>query len=68
MKKYKLLTDRFEHKKGTIVYDQSGYYYGLSSDDTNVTGIEHISVTLNKNGDYPGFTVSVEDLKEVILV
>ncbi len=61
--KYKLLKDRFDYKVGTIVYDQSGYDYGLSREDTEDTGIEHISVTLKENGDYPGFTVAVRDLE-----
>ena len=62
---YKLLKDRFGNKAGTIVYKQKYHDYGLASDDTRITGIEHISVTLNSDGDYPGFTVSIHDIEEV---
>ena len=48
---------------GDIVYDQKGYDYGLASDDTRYTGIEHISVTRNADGDYPGFTIPKVDLE-----
>ncbi len=69
IKKYRLLKDRSlngkEWKAGTIVYDQMGHDYGLASDDTHFTGIEHKSVTLNSDGDYPGFTVPVRDLFEI---
>lgn len=42
---------------GTIVYSQVGHDYGLASDDTRATSIEHISVTLKRSGGYPGFTI-----------
>lgn len=47
---------------GEIVYDQKGYDYGLSSDDTRAYGIEYITVTRKSDGDYPGFTIPREDL------
>jgi hypothetical protein len=50
---------------GEIVYDQKGYDYGLSSDDTRYTGVEHISVTRKSDGDYPGFTIPRMDLEEI---
>jgi hypothetical protein len=65
-KAYRMLRDsKLEPRAtaGTAVYEQAGYDYGLSSDDTRITGIEHISVTLNEDGDYPGFTVPVHDLE-----
>ena len=65
MKKYILIEDRFGHKAGTVVYDQKGWDYGLSSDDTRCTGVEHISVTLKSDGDYPGFTVPLYQLKAI---
>ena len=61
--KYKLLKARFDYKAGTIVYDQEVYDYGLAREDTWETGVEHISVTLKENGDYPGFTVAAQDLE-----
>lgn len=64
---YKVLKDSKlnpEAKAGTIVYRQSGHDYGLSSDDTRATGVEHISVTLKRSGGYPGFTIPRRDLEE----
>ena len=54
-----------EQVAGTVVYDATGYDYGCSSDDTRETGIQHVSVTLNENGDYPFFTIPREDLQAV---
>ena len=51
---------------GTIVYDLRGYDYGLASDDTRHTGVEHVSVTLNPEGDYPSFTIAKDSLRELI--
>lgn len=50
---------------GTIVYDLRGYDYGLASDDTRFTGIKHVSVTLNENGDYPSFTICESSLEKI---
>lgn len=65
---YQLRVDRcfdgvVAHKAGTIVYESRGYDYGLASDDSRYTGIEHKSVTLDPTGDYPFFTVPVRDLE-----
>jgi hypothetical protein len=49
---------------GATVY-AAGYDYGLASDDTEMTGIPHISVTLNSDGSYPFFTVAERDVEEV---
>ena len=62
---YKLLIDRFGNKAGTIVYEQLLHDYGLTNDDTHATGKEHISVTVNPDGSYPGFTVPLEQLQEI---
>jgi len=58
IKKY--LTD-----DGRVVYQFIHHDYGLSSDDTQSTGIKYVSVTLNENGDYPFFTIPVHELKEI---
>lgn len=50
---------------GTVVYDCKGYDYGLASDDTRMTGRKHISVTLSETGEYPSFTVPLEDLEPI---
>lgn len=70
MQKYILAHDRVLRgeimaKAGDAVYDQRGHDYGLASDDTRITGIEHVTVTLNENGDYPGFTVPKHHLIKV---
>lgn len=62
---YTLRHERFEHPAGTVVYRQSGYDYGLSNDDSRVTGIEHVTMTLNSDGGYPGFTVPVHAIGEI---
>lgn len=56
-KTYVLLVDRFEHTAGTIVHECERHDYGLRRDDENYTGVEHLFLTLNKDGDYPGFTI-----------
>lgn len=50
---------------GDTVYEHLGHDYGCSRDDTMYTGIEHISVTLNEDGDYPFFTIPKAHLNEV---
>lgn len=68
MATYRMRADsRLEPKAaaGAMVYDIKGWDYGLASDDTRLTGIEHVSVTLNADGDYPFFTVPRQDLEEV---
>lgn len=52
-------------RPGEVVYKQRGYDYGLSSDDTRATGVEHITVTRDPEGDYPGFTIAKRDLWEL---
>lgn len=68
IRKYKLLTDsKIESAAvaGTIVYGLTKCDYGLASDDTRHTGIEHRSVTLNSDGDYPSFTHPTNKLEEI---
>lgn len=70
MKKYRVKSDRIERgetwaKAGDIVYDIRGYDYGLASDDTRYSGIQHISVTFKEDGDYPSFTIPVRQLEEI---
>ena len=62
---YRLKSDRFGHKAGTVVYDSVKYDYGLANDDSRLTGIPHVSVTLDPSGDYPVFTVAEHDLEPV---
>ena len=62
---YTLLRDAHDTLAGAIVYRASGCDYGCSSDDSRMTGIPHVSMTLDETGDYPFFTVSEYDLKEI---
>ena len=48
---------------GATVYECRGYDYGLADDDTRLTGKRHISVTLNSDGEFPSFTIPVENLE-----
>lgn len=59
---YRLLADRFEHPAGTLVYMARVHDYGLASDDAQIFGIEHVSVTLDPAGGYPTFTVPERDI------
>jgi hypothetical protein len=65
MAAFKLLKDsEYGHvPAGTIVYRCTRYDYGGASDDTRLTGIEHVSMTLDPTGDYPFFTVPAPDLE-----
>ena len=68
MKKYEVLS-KVSHAAnvniGDVVFDCTMFDYGLSSDDTRMLGIEHISVTYNEDGSYPFFTIPVKDLREI---
>lgn len=64
--KYRVKVDsKLEPKavKGTVVYPLIGWDYGSANEDTRVFDIEHISVTLKENGDYPYFTIPLNDLE-----
>lgn len=52
-------------KAGDTVYDCWKHDYGCASDDTRMLGIEHVSVTLDPEGDYPFFTVPKHDLEAI---
>lgn len=69
VQKYKVLNaenSSGEVTEGQIVYELMKHDYGLASDDTRFTGIQHISVTHDVNGDYPSFTIPVAHLEEVV--
>ena len=66
MSKYRLLRDSIHEPKaktGTVVYSIKWSDAGLASADTRLTGIRHRTVTLNEDGDYPGFTVPEDDIE-----
>lgn len=66
--KYRMLTDsKLEPKatKGSIVYKCAKNDYGVSADDTRISGVQHISLSLTSDGDYPFFTHPLKDLEKV---
>ncbi len=65
---YKMLVDSDlepKAKAGTVVYDIRGWDYGLASDDTRMTGVQHVSVTLDEDGGYPSFTVREDHIQKL---
>lgn len=52
------------YNRGLTIYRAEKYDYGLASDDTRMTGIEHWSMTLDPAGGYPTFTVPVNKMRE----
>lgn len=61
----KAATSSMCYPVGTIVYPAKYFDYGCASDDSQITGIEHVSVTLKPDGEYPFFTIPKKDLEEV---
>src|SRR4051812_30441263 len=49
--------------EGTLVFPCRTHDYGMASDDTQLTGIKHVSVTLKRSGGYPFFTIPLHDLE-----
>lgn len=66
MKTYELTEAHFGNPAGTKVVKAKYHDYGLSNDDTRHTGVEHTSVSLKEDGDYPFFTIPVYKLREVV--
>lgn len=64
MKAFKLRSDGLE-PAGTVAYLYGGYDYGLASDDTDVTGRKHVSLTKKAYGGGPFFTHAKDDLEEM---
>ena len=68
MIRYRLLRDAATNEAavaGTIVYPCAKPDYGLAGDDTRMTGVCHVSVTLNHDGDYPFFTVPEDSIERM---
>lgn len=68
IRQYLLLSDSTiepSAKQGMTVYKCAKHDYGCASDDTRVTGVQHISVTFKEDGDYPFFTHPLHLLQEV---
>jgi hypothetical protein len=66
IKKYRIKgANSKNHPVGTICYDFLHHDYGLASDDTRFTGVQHVSVTLKSDGGYPSFTIPASNLEEI---
>ena len=50
-------------KAGDVVYSLRYADYGLASEDSRKTGVQHRSVTLDPDGGYPSFTHPVSQLE-----
>jgi hypothetical protein len=50
---------------GQLLYQCAKHDYGLARDDTNMFGIEYVSVSKDPTGDYSFFTIPREHLKEL---
>lgn len=50
---------------GKTVYKCAKHDYDCAGDDTRATGVEHISLSLTPDGDYPFFTHRVSELKKL---
>lgn len=65
IKKYQVNANTQFFKKGDVVYELIKTDYGLASTDTNSTGVYHVSVTRNSNGDWPSCTIPLRNLTEI---
>lgn len=63
-RKYTVVVGQKGTPAGTVVYRCIYNDYGCAADDTNITGVHHISVTLQSDGNYPFFTIPYRNLKE----
>lgn len=59
------IRDEVMAKAGDTVYATTMHDYGLASDDTRITGMQHISVSLNPKGAHPFFTIPVAHLRNI---
>lgn len=68
IKKYTVLSTPKSNNKikpGDIVYECVKCDYGCAADDSQMTGVHHISISLSPTGDYPFFTIPAKDLEEI---
>lgn len=63
-KRYIVKYDTQYHKKGDIVYKNAYPDYGLASEDSRYTGVEHMSVSRTEDGNYPYQTIPTSALQE----
>lgn len=68
-KKFTMLADseiRPDVKKGDVVYEYMGNTYGLKSEDTRMTGVEHDAYTKDPEGGSPFFTHPVSGVQAIV--
>jgi hypothetical protein len=65
VKEQRIIEDWIYANVGDTVYPISVWDYGCAHDDTMQYGTLHISVTKDKNGGYPFFTIPFSSLIEV---
>lgn len=65
IKKYQVNEDTQFFKRGDVVYEFINYDYGLARDDTNFTGIYHVSVSKKSDGGYPAYTIPFHNLIQI---
>lgn len=51
---------------GDIVYKCTRGDYGAAAQDSRMSGIRYISVTFERDGNYPFFTIARDDIQEII--
>ena len=49
---------------GDIIYKCVQCDFGVASQDSRMMGAQFISVTYDKDGDYPFFTIAYDDIQE----
>jgi hypothetical protein len=64
-RKFTLLSDdnASHHPAGTVCYEFFGHDYGCCREDTEATGREFITLTLNADGSGPFFTCPCDSLE-----
>ena len=64
-KKYIVLRDVERARKDQILYQYTGYDYGLANDDTRAFNEQYVTVCFSEDGANPFITVPANSLKEV---
>ena len=59
---YRLKNRRLGFPEGTLVYSCKVYDFNLAEEDTQESGLYHLSVSTNPGGGYPVFTVQPNEL------
>lgn len=65
-KPYRMTKAHHGHKAGTVCYRTKKFDYGMANDDSRMTGVPHVCMTLRSDGDYPFFTVPTHELEELL--